>query len=68
VDPKLTDWAWKLDLNEGEITFRSYGFRQFVRKAPIHTESQSLSIEERGGLGFGFPESLLPPHREAEAS
>lgn len=68
LDPRLTDWAWKLDLNEGEITFRAYGFRQFVRRAPIHTESQSLSIQERGGFGFGFQESLLPPHREAEAS
>ncbi len=53
----LTDWASKLDLNEGEITFRAYGFRQFVRRAPIHTESQSLSIQERGGFGFGFQES-----------
>jgi hypothetical protein len=68
LDPKLTDWAWRLDLNEGEITFRAYGFKQFVRKAPIHTESQSLSIEERGGLEFGLPKSLLPPHRRAAAS
>lgn len=37
---------------EGKITFKSTGFKQFVRQKPIFTYSQILSLEDRNGISF----------------
>jgi len=49
---KRTEWHWLLDLNEGQITFRSVGFSQFTRRPPIFVRSQRLTLEQRGGVSF----------------
>ncbi len=61
-DPKLPpnadyinrniEWRWLIDLEIGEISFFSAGYKQFIRKDPTFTTDQSLALEERGGLSF----------------
>lgn len=46
-------YSWKIELAEGEITFGSVGMSQIVRAQPIYTDSQVLTLEERGGVSFG---------------
>lgn len=43
---------WSVDLQEGKITFKSYGFKQVVRELPIHTNQQILTFEERNNANF----------------
>src|SRR5687767_3381408 len=45
-------WLWTLDFFNGEITFRSTGYKLHVRREPIRITTQGLSLEERGGLSF----------------
>ena len=47
-----TDWAWSFGLEQGNILFRSTGFKLFLRKAPSLSERQYLSFSERGGVSF----------------
>lgn len=49
---KKTEWQWLLECNEGEVTFRSVGYSQFTRRAPILTQAQQLTLDERGGISF----------------
>lgn len=49
---KGIEWKWTIDLEFGEITFSSVGFRQLLRKRPAETSSQSLQFSERGGISF----------------
>lgn len=49
---KRIEWQWTIDLEVGEITFSSVGFRQVLRKQPVETNSQSLHLSERGGISF----------------
>lgn len=44
--------SWKLELHNGEITFKARGYKQYVRKAPMHIAAQSLSLSERGGMSL----------------
>jgi len=46
------EWQWTLECHHGEISFRSVGFSQYVRKAPLLTQAQSLDFSERGGFSF----------------
>jgi hypothetical protein len=34
------------------IGLHASGFTQYLRRAPIHTPRQRLSVDERGGLSF----------------
>ena len=45
-------YEWQMGLQEGDIRFKSLGFDQIVRKAPVYTNSQVLILEERGGVSF----------------
>jgi hypothetical protein len=47
-----TCYRWKIELREGEITFSSYGFKQYVRQPPRLVRGQYLSFKERGGISF----------------
>lgn len=59
--PSLLDWAWRLECNEGEITFRAHGFAQFVRLPPMFSSRQTLTLEERGEISVALPEHLRRP-------
>lgn len=47
-----TEWHWMLDTIAGEISFRSVGYKQYIRRAPILTKHQALEMDVRGGLSF----------------
>ena len=48
-----SQWRWVLDCNQGEITLSATGFRQILRRSPIQTQQQTLTLDERGGISFG---------------
>jgi hypothetical protein len=45
-------YEWEIELQQGQITFKSCGLEQIIRKQPIHAQRQVLSMEERGGINF----------------
>lgn len=45
-------YDWLIELQQGNIALKSAGFEQVVRKAPVHVKSQTLTMQERGGLSF----------------
>lgn len=47
-DPKL----WLLELQEGEIEFKSSGYKLLIRMDPVIRDRQYLSEVERGGISF----------------
>lgn len=49
---KMTDWLWKLSGDDGSVSFRATGYKQYFRKQPFHTQFQKLRLDERGGLCF----------------
>ncbi len=49
---KNIEWDWVIDLEVGEVIFSSIGFQQFIRRNPVFTKTQSLSMDERGGISF----------------
>jgi hypothetical protein len=46
------EWQWTLECHNGEVSFRSVGFKQYVRSAPVLTQQQSLDLPLRGGYSF----------------
>lgn len=58
-NPKNVDYIdrdvegdWKLALHSGEISFRSVGYKQYIREEPILSQPQVLDTEARGGISF----------------
>jgi len=47
-----TEFDWTIEMQEGAITFKSIGFKQYVRRLPKLLRAQKLTLEERGGLSF----------------
>jgi hypothetical protein len=46
------EYHWKIETQQGNITFKSVGYNQFVRQNPQLSNSQSLNLVERGGISF----------------
>ena len=46
------EWRWVLACQEGELSFTSVGFQQFVRQNPIRVSSQVFSWPQRKGVCF----------------
>ena len=40
------EWLWTIECQEGEIKFRSAGYKQFVRAKPVFG-GQTLDLESR---------------------
>jgi hypothetical protein len=51
-EPNQWIYEWKIDLQEGNINFKSSGFDQIVRQKPIFTDGQFLTLDERNGISF----------------
>ncbi len=51
-DGKNYYYEWSIELQEGKICFKSFGFEQIMRQTPIEIEAQSLSMETRKGISF----------------
>jgi hypothetical protein len=50
---ELDWWQYEIECQNGLIALKATGFKFYVRKAPVHKQSQCLTIEERGGVNFG---------------
>jgi hypothetical protein len=46
-------FRYEIECQNGSISLTATGFKMYVRKHPLYTASQSLSLQERGGLSFG---------------
>jgi hypothetical protein len=53
-----SEWHWTLGFFNGQISFRSTGYTQFIRRTPIPNTTQSLTLEERGGISFARPTEI----------
>ena len=46
------EYDWRIETNDGEITFKSIGYKQYFRKPPVLSNLQTLALRERGGISF----------------
>jgi hypothetical protein len=46
------EWLWTISCHRGEIVFRSTGYKQFIRSAPVLTNACSLEFDARGAYCF----------------
>ncbi len=47
-----TEYNWVIDTFNGEISFKSTGYKQYVRQQPKLVTEQELDFESRGGISF----------------
>jgi hypothetical protein len=45
-------YEWIIELQQGQISLKSYGFEQIVRQEPAFINKQILNFEKRGGVSF----------------
>jgi len=46
------EYDWVIETNSGDITFKSVGYKQHFRMAPILSNSQRINLLQRGGICF----------------
>jgi hypothetical protein len=46
------EYDWKMETNNGEISFTSIGYKQYVRELPKLLDSQTIGKEDRNGISF----------------
>ena len=56
---KYTEYTFRFECQEGEISLNATGFKMHVRKKPILQQGQCLDILERGGVSFGRASNAL---------
>lgn len=49
---ELNEYKWTIETTAGEITFKSVGFTQLIRRHPTLLKRQELNLSERGGYSF----------------
>jgi hypothetical protein len=49
-----TEYDWDIVMVSSELSFKSVGFKQFVRQNPILSRNQCLKTDERGEISFGM--------------
>lgn len=47
-----TEWKWIIKTNQGDLTFRSAGFKQHFKGMPIFGQEKTLDLDLRGGFSF----------------
>jgi hypothetical protein len=50
---KFTEYTFRFECQEGEITLSATGYKMYVRQKPRLLQSQQLEFTERGGVNFG---------------
>jgi hypothetical protein len=45
-------FEWTLSCHQFSLALHAMGFTQYLRRPPIHTSQQRLSVAQRGGLSF----------------
>jgi hypothetical protein len=48
-----THYDRTIETQQGIITFTATGYRQYVRRQPVFSGSNSIDLEQRGGISFG---------------
>ena len=48
----LTEYFFRFDCQEGEISLWATGFQLFVRQHPVHRQVQHFNLQERKGISF----------------
>jgi hypothetical protein len=46
------EWTWTIGCQQGEISLRSIGYKQYIRSAPVYGRGQALDLATRGGYSF----------------
>jgi hypothetical protein len=46
------EWKWKIECQEGILTFKSVGYEMYIRRKPIRAKSQFFNWADRGGINF----------------
>jgi hypothetical protein len=49
---KDLEYDWIVETTVGELSFKSVGFKQYVRQAPVLIGMQELDLETRNGISF----------------
>lgn len=49
---KDIEWEWIIETTNGQISFKSIGYTQYIRKVPVCKRIQEIEFEERGGYSF----------------
>lgn len=49
---RFTQYAFRFECQEGELTLQATGYKMYVRKTPSLLETQSFSLAVRGGVSF----------------
>ena len=49
----VVEWDWNIELLSGYIAFSSIGYKLLLRREPIYTGNQEMTLQERGGINFG---------------
>ena len=49
----FTEHRYRFECQEGELSLIATGFRMYVRSPPVLVSTQSLTLQARGGIGFG---------------
>jgi hypothetical protein len=47
-----SEFDWIIETTVGEISFKSVGYKQYVRQYPVLVSTQELNAEVRGGISF----------------
>ena len=47
-----TEWLWSLEAHRGGMSFRSVGYKQYIRRSPVLSQLQTLEMGARGGISF----------------
>jgi hypothetical protein len=50
---KFTEYTFRFECQEGEITLSATGYKMYVRQKPRLLQGQQLEFTERGGVNFG---------------
>jgi len=49
-----TQYDWLVETQQGEIVFKSVGFKQYIRQEPILQTAQAIEFKKRGGISFAI--------------
>jgi hypothetical protein len=55
------EWRWRIETHQGDVTLRSIGYKQYIRRQPVFSRSQSLDLATRGEFSFHRGRDSISP-------
>jgi hypothetical protein len=46
------EWTWRIECQQGTISFQSIGYKMYVKMPPILSNQQKIALDKRGGINF----------------